>query len=62
MIAGVLNGFERSYASVAAFKEQRPDTVASQDNNVLDVLRAGYRDSDNPAAGDRDDLAAVAAR
>ena len=31
-------------------------------NSVLDGLRADYRDSDNLVAGDRDDLAAVAAK
>ena len=42
--------------------ERLLDTVACQGNSDLDGLRADYRDSDNLVAGDKDDLAAVAAK
>ena len=42
-------------------RERSLDTVACLGNSDLDGLRAGYRGSDNPAAGDRDDLAGAAA-
>lgn len=42
--------------------ERSLDTVACLGNSDLDGLRAGYRDSDNLVAGDKDDLAGVAAK
>ena len=42
--------------------ERSLDTGASLGSSDLDGLRAGYRDSDNLVAGDRDDLVGVAAR
>ena len=42
--------------------EQSLDKVACLGSNDLDGPRAGYRDSDNLVAGDRDDHVGVAAR
>jgi hypothetical protein len=58
-----------SQSNIALVKIRHPnimerllDKAASLGNSDLDGLRADCRGSDNLAAGDRDDLAGVAAR
>jgi hypothetical protein len=58
----VSDRFDFSNESKAIITERSLDTVAWLGSSDLDGLRAGYRDSDNLVAGDKDDLAAVAAR
>ena len=51
-----------SKQSATCVTARLPDKVARLGSNDLDGPRADYRGSDNLVAGDRDDLAEVAAK